>query len=142
MKVKGIVKALVGIGLVAHLTACGTLLYPERKGQTDGRIDPGVAAMNGVGLLLFVIPGLVAFAVDFHNGTIYLPGSASNPSSDNNELYAIKSDGPITYQQAQQLVADHTGADIDLSNAEQKALQAMNNKALAQQLQNAQQTAH
>ena len=86
MKIKGIVKALVGIGLVAHLTACGTLLYPERKGQTDGRIDPGVAAMNGVGLLLFIIPGLVAFAVDFHNGTIYLPGTAST-DGDNDRGY-------------------------------------------------------
>ena len=137
MKIKGIVKALVGIGLVAHLTACGTLLYPERKGQTDGRIDPGVAAMNGVGLLLFIIPGLVAFAVDFHNGTIYLPGTASTDSEDDNGLIAIKHDGPLTYEEAQRLIAEHTGSSVDLSQADQQALRAMNEKSIAAQLQQA-----
>ena len=60
MKSKSLLKAAVSVTLILHLTACGTLLYPERKGQTGGRIDAGVAALNGVGLLLFVIPGLIA----------------------------------------------------------------------------------
>jgi hypothetical protein len=54
-------------------SSCGTLLYPERHGQSHGRIDPGVAILDGVGLLLFVVPGLVAFGVDFATGAIYLP---------------------------------------------------------------------
>ncbi|HEU4430607.1 MAG TPA: hypothetical protein VFT98_17740 [Myxococcota bacterium] len=54
--------------------ACGTILYPERRGQKSGRIDPAVAIMDGIGLLLFLIPGLAAFAVDFATGAIYLPG--------------------------------------------------------------------
>jgi hypothetical protein len=53
---------------------CGTILYPERRGQRSGRIDPAVAVMDGIGCLLFLIPGLVAFAVDFGTGAIYLPG--------------------------------------------------------------------
>ncbi len=48
-------------------------MHPERKGQTSGRIDAGVAVLNGVGLLFFLIPGVIAYAVDFSNGTIYLP---------------------------------------------------------------------
>jgi hypothetical protein len=28
-----------------------------------------------IGLLFFIIPGVVAYAVDFSNGTIYLPPS-------------------------------------------------------------------
>ena len=59
---------------MAQLAGCGTILYPERKGQRDGRIDVGVAVLDGLGLLLFLIPGVIAFAVDFSNGTIYLPG--------------------------------------------------------------------
>jgi hypothetical protein len=31
--------------------------------------------LDGIGLLFFLIPGVIAFAVDFSNGTIYLPGS-------------------------------------------------------------------
>ncbi|MDP3458087.1 MAG: hypothetical protein Q8S09_02315 [Hyphomonas sp.] len=69
---------LAGTGLsfaAASLGACGTIMYPERKGQVDGKIDPTVAILNGIGLLLFLVPGVIAFAVDFSNGTIYLPGT-------------------------------------------------------------------
>ena len=61
--------------LVAQWAGCGTILHPERKGQRDGRIDPGIAVLDGLGLLFFIIPGVIAFAVDFSNGTIYLPGT-------------------------------------------------------------------
>jgi hypothetical protein len=67
---KGVVAAL----LITQVTACGTLLYPERRGQTNGQIDVGVAALDAIGLLFFFVPGVVAFGVDFITGTIYLPG--------------------------------------------------------------------
>jgi hypothetical protein len=55
-------------------SSCGTLLHPERVGQPAmGRIDPAVAILDGLGLLLFVVPGIVAFIVDFATGAIYLP---------------------------------------------------------------------
>ncbi len=60
--------------LLLHLSACGMLLYPERRGQTSGRIDPVVIVLDGIGLLVFVVPGIVAFGVDIATGTIYLPG--------------------------------------------------------------------
>ena len=60
--------------LITQLAACGTIFYPDRRGQVSGRIDPAVAIMNAIGLLFFIIPGLLAFAVDFTTGAIYLPG--------------------------------------------------------------------
>jgi hypothetical protein len=60
--------------LLVQLVGCGTLIYPERRGQTSGEIDPTVAILDGIGLLFFVVPGLVAFAIDFTTGAIYLPG--------------------------------------------------------------------
>ena len=48
MKSKSLLKAAVSVTLILHLTACGTLLYPERKGQTGGRIDAG-AVLHGAG---------------------------------------------------------------------------------------------
>lgn len=69
---------LAGGGLTlaaASLSACGTIMYPERKGQIDGKIDSTVVILDGIGLLLFLVPGVIAFAVDFSNGTIYLPGT-------------------------------------------------------------------
>ncbi len=55
-------------------TGCGTLMHPERRGQPHcGQIDWSIAALDGLGLILFFIPGVVAFAVDFYTGAIYLP---------------------------------------------------------------------
>lgn len=61
-------------GLIFQLVGCGTILHPERKGQVSGQIDPKIAIFDAIGLLFFFIPGVIAFAVDFSNGTIYLPG--------------------------------------------------------------------
>ena len=58
-------------------TGCGTILHPERKGQPAGQIDWTIVALDGLGLLMFFVPGVIAFAVDFNNGTIYLPSSST-----------------------------------------------------------------
>ncbi|WMC12397.1 hypothetical protein PU634_08540 [Oceanimonas pelagia] len=92
-KQKTLALALAGI-ITTQLAACGTIFYPERKGQRSGRIDPVVAIANGVGLLFFLVPGVIAFAVDFSNGTIYLPGGRAEhppeltPEGINRTLYA------------------------------------------------------
>lgn len=61
---------LAGLGAAA---GCGTILYPERRGQPAGRLDWGVVALDGIGLILFFVPGVIAFAIDFATGAIYLP---------------------------------------------------------------------
>jgi hypothetical protein len=73
----GAMKALLlavcaSIGL--QLAGCGTLLYPQRRGQTGGHVDTGVAVMDGLWCLVFIVPGVVAFVVDFGNGSIYESG--------------------------------------------------------------------
>jgi hypothetical protein len=61
-------------GTMAGLAGCGTMFHKERIGQPHShRIDWCVAAADGLGLLLFFIPGIIAFVVDFHTGAIYLP---------------------------------------------------------------------
>lgn len=52
---------------------CGTILYPDRRGQRAGEIDAGIVLLDAVGLLFFFVPGVIAFAVDFSTGAIYLP---------------------------------------------------------------------
>lgn len=80
--------------LATAVSACGTILYPERKGQIDGRIDPAIAILDGLGLLLFLVPGVIAFAVDFSNGTIYLPGTQTSNTAD--EIETVKYAGDLT----------------------------------------------
>ena len=70
-------RKLIALTLAATIallsSSCGTLLYPERRGQPRGQLDPGVVILDALGLLFFVIPGVIAFVIDFGNGTIYLP---------------------------------------------------------------------
>lgn len=65
--------SLLALTLLVQSISCGTILYPERVGQTRGALDYKVVALDTIGLLLFVVPGAIAFAVDFYNGTIFLP---------------------------------------------------------------------
>lgn len=91
-------KLLVGSSLSLlglTVSGCGTILHPERKGQVNGKIDPGIAALDGLGLLLFFIPGIIAFAVDFSNGTIYLPGTQTS-ATENDEIRQASFEGQLS----------------------------------------------
>ena len=110
------------VGTILNVTSCGTWIHPERKGQQAGRIDPGIAILDGVGLLFFVIPGLIAFAVDFSNGTIYLPHERSRLSmqdtpDDLADMEAVKLERrPVTKDDIELKVRERTGKRIDLSS--------------------------
>lgn len=99
--------AVIGT-LVVGLSGCGTLFHPERKGQLSGDVDPVVAIANGVGLLFFILPGVIAYAVDFSNGTIYLP-SHSSASIDTFQL-----DDSHDVATLEKLLSDKAGQPIDL----------------------------
>jgi len=74
-------KAIIFSTLVVflfQLAACGTLLYPERRGRHSGEIDVKIAVLDGLGLLFGIIPGVVAYIVDFSTGAIYLPSGKRN----------------------------------------------------------------
>lgn len=100
--------------LIFQLIGCGTIMYPERKGQKSGKIDSGVAILDGIGLLFFLVPGIIAFAVDFNNGTIYLPGTARNSTGLDN-MKQVKFD-PTHSSQAdiERLIKEQTGDTIKL----------------------------
>ena len=112
-------KAIFTISTLIFLvttTACGVILYPERQGQKDGKIDLSVAFLDGVGLLLFIVPGLVAFAVDFHQGTIYLPNSQSAIDAGEGEFREVRMDGPITKESIEAILMQELGLPIDLDH--------------------------
>lgn len=110
-----LVSLCVCLAMVVQLTACGMILYPERKGQRPGRVDPGVAILDAIGLFFFIIPGVVAFAVDFGTGAIYLPGHRAD-SGVLPETTVVKTDPALldeSYIEA--VVESHTGKKVDLS---------------------------
>lgn len=111
MKLKRTIMAVGLTGFLLSSTGCGVLLYPERQGQSGGKIDPVVAILDGLGLFLYVIPGLVAFIIDFHQGTIYLPGGYSA----NGEPRTIPVAGEMTEENIERALAEALGAEVNIS---------------------------
>jgi hypothetical protein len=64
-------------GIASFSAGCGTLLHSERCNQPhSNQIDWKIAALDGLGLIFFFVPGVIAFVVDFSTGAIYLPASS------------------------------------------------------------------
>ena len=113
-KVKVLSLSLCAVFLL-NIVSCGYILYPERKGQTGGKIDAGVAVMDGLGLLFFIIPGIIAYAVDFSSGCIYLPETTSS-NDGGGGLNIVKLEGEITLAKVEAALKDQAQLNIDFDN--------------------------
>ena len=116
MNLSRIIKHFMIILLSFHLASCGTILYPERRNQNVGRIDVGVALLDGFWLLAGLIPGIIAFAVDFSTGAIYLPAkSARGPDYDH--IRTVRFDPKNTTQaQLEEIIRQETSRDFSFSD--------------------------
>jgi hypothetical protein len=103
--------------MTLQMTGCGYLMYPERRGQRGGRIDVGIAILDGVGLVFFLVPGIIAYAVDFSSGTIYVPGT-NHASLDAKDLKTVSFDpAHYTRQGLEKLILSSTGVAIKMDQA-------------------------
>jgi len=112
-----------------QLMGCGTLMYPERRGQRGGRLDVGVTILDGIGLLFFIIPGVIAFCVDFSNGTIYLPEHRIMTSMNIKDLRQVKFDPKHTSMaMLEKIIKDQTGClvKLDQDNVKTTKLASLN----------------
>ena len=99
-----------------QLVGCGTLMHPEREGQKGGTIDAGIAVLDGIGLLFGIIPGVIAFAVDFSNGTIYLPSRTRLGLLDLKNIKEVKFDPKHTsLASIERIIKDQTGCEVRLT---------------------------
>ncbi|MVW84819.1 polyribonucleotide nucleotidyltransferase [Pseudomonas sp. PB101] len=115
--------------LLTQVTACGSIFYPDRRGQIEGKIDPAIAVLDAVGLLFYIIPGLIAFAVDFATGAIYFePGKTAqvDPQTLKN---AIGPDGKVDNRKLQTILESELGRSFPLDDP-----RLIQSKGSAQQL--------
>ena len=104
-------------GLCVTTSGCGTLLYPERVGQRRGdfdNIDWTVVGMNTIGLVLFVVPGLIAFAIDFHNGSLFYPSGhygQLQPSELKSKSFPTQN---VSVTMVEQAISEEVGKPIRL----------------------------
>ncbi len=102
--------------LLTQLTACGTLFYPDRRGQIEGKVDPVIVALDAVGILFYVIPGLIAFGIDFATGAIYLPGGSTAQVSPEKLNEAIGADGKVDKARLQVILESELGQRLPLND--------------------------
>jgi hypothetical protein len=111
--------------LALQTASCGTVLYPERRGQPAGPLDPAVVALDAVGLVVFFIPGIIAFAVDFSNGTIYLPPErysfSSPPTSDHLQTVQVNA-AELTPRRLEAVLRNQTGQPVSLEPGTYRAM--------------------
>ena len=110
-------------GSLSLVAGCGMILHPERRGQPPGGgLDWGIVALDGIGLLLFFIPGVIAFAVDFATGAIFLPppgyGDAGRPANDEPLVEVQVPPQELTPQRLEQVASQHAGRDVRLVRGE------------------------
>jgi hypothetical protein len=125
-------KGSIALAVSLQMAACGTILYPDRRGQRGDRLDIGVVLLDGVGLLFFIIPGVIAYAVDFTNGTIYLPGSkATKASLDRRDLKRVKFDAKhFSPELVKQIILKETGYDLNWKDERLLAVRLTNQAEL------------
>jgi hypothetical protein len=111
-----LIGGLVAATLLTQLTACGTLFFPDRRGQIEGKIDPVVAALDAIGILFYVIPGLIAFGVDFATGAIYLPEGQNAQVSPEKLKEAIGADGQVDKAHLKAIIERETGHSLPLDD--------------------------
>lgn len=120
-------KAFLTAGLLALailtatlVSSCGTLLYPERKGQSQGNVDINVVLLDGIGLFFFLIPGIIAYVVDFSTGAIYLPpGGSCGPITTEslNEMTKIETgDKHLSKEKIELIILRELGILIDMND--------------------------
>jgi hypothetical protein len=111
-----VITGVLAASLLTQLAACGTLFFPDRRGQIGGRIDPVVVALNAVGILFYLIPGLIAFAIDFTTGAIYLPGG-SHAQLDPQSLHGlVDAKGNVDNVKLKALIEAQTGQRLPLDD--------------------------
>ena len=115
--------------LLTQITACGSIFYPDRRGQIDGKIDPAIAVLDAVGLLFYVIPGLIAFGVDFATGAIYFPPGKTAHIAPEKLREAIGEDGKVDNTKLQAILESELGRSFPLNDP-----RLIQHKGSAQQL--------
>ncbi|PKM24820.1 MAG: polyribonucleotide nucleotidyltransferase [Gammaproteobacteria bacterium HGW-Gammaproteobacteria-13] len=111
-----VIGGLIVAALLTQLTACGTLFFPDRRGQIEGRIDPMVAGLNAIGILFYVIPGLIAFGIDFATGAIYLPGGLTSQVDPQDLQNVVNADGKVDPIKLKALIEVQTGHSLPLDD--------------------------
>lgn len=117
---------LAAATLIAMLPSCARIVHPERVGNRSGVVDVGPLVVD---LLLFIpglIPGVIAIAVDFGSGAIYVRNDVGeledaglrfalvSGGDGGHEIHVFDDDGRVVARGDIDLAEVETGATLTL----------------------------
>ena len=110
-----VIGGVLAVSLLTQVSACGTLFFPDRRGQIEGQVDPLVVGLDAIGILFYVIPGLIAFGIDFATGAIYLPNDQYSVAPEKLRE-AIGADGKVDQIKLKAILHREIGRDLPLDD--------------------------
>ncbi len=116
-----LLQILSGAAMLPLLSSCGTIIYPDRVNQKKrGDLDFIVVGMDAVGLLFFLVPGIIAFAVDFGTGAIYFPENHKKGTRETTIFDKIdnqvQTNQPVSIRDVEKIVSERTGRKVKLQS--------------------------
>ena len=118
---------------VKEVTTSDQLDYGDRVKQTLSQ-KKGISHLWGT---LRKIPGVIAFAVDFSTGAIYLPSGKSKTARgmENHDLAVINmSPNDLNIAKLDEILVAHTGEEVNLESNTVLIYEADDNKSVERQL--------
>lgn len=105
------------------LSSCGTILYPDRAHQAErGNLDPAIIILDGIGLFFFLVPGIIAFAVDFATGAIYFPADQEPGDRERTIFDRIDSQARLNQGAIERIAGRRAGQKVDLNRKDVLAM--------------------
>lgn len=73
------------------MQSCGTIFKSNQAGKMhSSKLDISIVLLDALGLVLFIVPGIVAFTIDYLNGTLFLPYGATAKLDNTSPEYLQK----------------------------------------------------
>jgi hypothetical protein len=117
----------ISLASMSLLTSCGTIIYPDRVNQKNrGKLDPSIIILDGIGLFFFLVPGVIAFAVDLATGAIFFPEGQGHGDEERtifDDLSMIRPAGGLNQQVIEHFASERAGAEIDLNRDDVQVVQ-------------------
>ncbi|HOO39334.1 MAG TPA: hypothetical protein PLU81_04725 [Deltaproteobacteria bacterium] len=118
-RLKRFLSTVILVTMLVSLTSCGYFLYPERRYQQKGELDFPIMILDGSSLLFAAITGqaaiavigVVALAVDFTSGSIYLPAKDKKAGL---EVFPFDNTKPLTKTDLESILSEYSGSPVHI----------------------------
>lgn len=82
---------LLAVGCFLTIQSCGTIFKSNQAGKMHSKkLDISIVLLDAIGLVLLLVPGIVAFTIDYLNGTLFLPYGATAKLDNTSPEYIQK----------------------------------------------------